>query len=553
MKLFGALSPAQLEIINPHIVVAAGPGSGKTRVLVHKLASLLLAEDVKHEQLLMLTFSRAAATEFKKRLIELVGNAAHFIEIKTFHSYCFDLLGRIGNIAEAENIVRKAIQMIQSGEIERSRITKTVLVVDEAQDMNGDEFGLVQALMEKNEDMRVILVGDDDQNIYGFRGSDSAYMQQLITQRQALKYELTTNYRSRQNIVAFANAWAATIKTRLKSQPGFASQESNGSIRITEYAGGNLVTPVAESIKSAGLTGSTCVLTKTNDEAALLTGLLLEQGLPAKLIQSNDGFSLLNLYELRVFSDLLDKGADTPLIPEEVWTDAKRQANETIDRSNKKDLANAIIRRFEEVNTQRKYKSDWKAFLFESKIEDFQPADSETILVSTIHKAKGKEFDNVFLLLDKFSPDTDEAKRQFYVAATRAKASLHIHYTGTYLQAFRVDDLSYVGDSKTYPEPTQIAIYLTLQDVQLGYFEYVQHRLNGLASGNKLTIMPEGLGNAKSDLVLKFSNGFRSKLQNLISNGYKHAQARASFFVYWRNTNNDKESIIILPEILLRK
>jgi ATP-dependent DNA helicase RecQ len=65
-QLFGSLSPSQLEIIkdatNQQIVVAAGPGSGKTRVLVHKLASLLLTEDVKHEQLLMLTFSRASAT-----------------------------------------------------------------------------------------------------------------------------------------------------------------------------------------------------------------------------------------------------------------------------------------------------------------------------------------------------------------------------------------------------------------------------------------------------------------------------------------------------------
>src|SRR5690606_25498279 len=98
-QLFGELSPTQWKIINDNetknIVVAAGPGSGKTRVLVHKLASLLLMEDVKHEQLLMITFSRAAATEFKKRLLKLIGNAANYIEIKTFHSYCFDLLGRV--------------------------------------------------------------------------------------------------------------------------------------------------------------------------------------------------------------------------------------------------------------------------------------------------------------------------------------------------------------------------------------------------------------------------------------------------------------------------
>ena len=135
-QLFKSLSKRQMEIISDKesrcIVVAAGPGSGKTLVLVHKLASLLLLEDVKHEQLLMLTFSRAAATEFKQRLMDLIGNAAHFVEIKTFHSYCFDLLGRIGNLEDARNVVAKAAEMISLGEVEPNKIGKTVLVPPES-------------------------------------------------------------------------------------------------------------------------------------------------------------------------------------------------------------------------------------------------------------------------------------------------------------------------------------------------------------------------------------------------------------------------------------
>ena len=46
-------------------------------------------------------------------------------------------------------------------------------------------------------------------------------------------------------------------------------------------------------------------------------------------------------------------------------------------------------------------------------------------LANAIHKAKEREFDNVFLLLDKFNPGTDEAKRQLYVAMTRAKRNLN--------------------------------------------------------------------------------------------------------------------------------
>lgn len=557
MKLFGALSPAQLQIINDsgnqYIVVAAGPGSGKTRLLVHKLASLLLAEDVKHEQLLMLTFSRAAATEFKKRLIELIGNAANFVEIKTFHSYCFDLLGRVGSLLESGNIINTTVEKIRSGEIETFRITKTVLVVDEAQDMNKEEYELVKALMEQNEEMRVILVGDDDQNIYGFRGADAVYMQQLIIEKNAVKYELTENYRSKDNIVSLANQWASTISKRLKTQPCFASQRQNGVIEITQYANNAIIVPLADHISQAPLSGSTCVLTKTNEDAMLLAGLLLQKGVPAKLIQSNDGFNLSNLYELRYFSDLLNANADNPLIYDDDWTEAKRQLNTHINASHKKELVNAVIKAFEDANTAKKYKSDWKSFLFESKVEDFLSIDSEVIYASTIHKAKGKEFENVFLLFRNFTPQTDEEKRQFYVAITRAKTNLSIHYNDNYLRPLGVDGLIYKEDKNSYPEPQQIALYLTHRDVQLGYFEFVQHRLHNLFSGASLQIVEDGLANAKRDLICKYSQKFRDALKEHSEKGFRIAEAKVNYVVYWKDEAKDKESKIILPQLLLKK
>ena len=76
-------------------------------------------EDVKQEQMLMLTFSRAAATEFKKRLTrpEMLGNAANFIGggtraegITTFHSYCFDLLGRVGSLSDSDIVITEAVR-----------------------------------------------------------------------------------------------------------------------------------------------------------------------------------------------------------------------------------------------------------------------------------------------------------------------------------------------------------------------------------------------------------------------------------------------------------
>ena len=259
-NLFGNLSNKQLEIINDaeskYIVVAAGPGSGKTRVLVHKLASLLLLEDVKHEQLLMLTFSRAAATEFKKRLIELIGTTAQFVEIKTFHSYCFDLLGRIGNLDDAGDVVTKAVEMIESGEVEQGKITKRVLVIDEAQDMSESDFSLVRALMKANEDMRVIAVGDDDQNIYEFRGSDSKYLRSLMEEYGAKKYEMTENYRSKQNIVALGNQVAPMISNRMKSEPIQAVQQEEGTVCITQHQSAQMAEAVVNEIKYTYRTGT---------------------------------------------------------------------------------------------------------------------------------------------------------------------------------------------------------------------------------------------------------------------------------------------------------
>ncbi len=104
-------------------------------------------------------------------MLELIGNAANFIEIKTFHSYCFDLLGRVGSIEKSDKIIQKTVEKIKNKDIEPNRITKTVLVIDEAQDMDSHEFELIKALMEQNEEMRVIAVGDDDQNIYEFQRS----------------------------------------------------------------------------------------------------------------------------------------------------------------------------------------------------------------------------------------------------------------------------------------------------------------------------------------------------------------------------------------------
>ncbi|WP_154342920.1 RecQ family ATP-dependent DNA helicase [Flavobacterium sp. LC2016-23] len=552
-QLFGELSPTQLKIINDnetrHIVVAAGPGSGKTKVLVHKLASLLLMEDVKHEQLLMLTFSRAAATEFKKRLLKLIGNAANFIEIKTFHSYCFDLLGKVGTLEKSTDILNTTIERIKSGDVEANKITKTVLVIDEAQDMNADEFALINALMEQNEEMRVIAVGDDDQNIYEFRGASSKYLEQFIYDNNAIKHELVENYRSKSNLVAFSNQFVQQIQHRLKETPIVANQTDNGKIKVINYQSNNLITPIVTDIENTDLSGTTCVLTKTNEEAIKVTGLLLKNNIKAKLIQSNDGFSLYDLVEVRFLLNKVDLGTDIYTISDEVWENAKHELTNTFYNSNKLEICLNIIKDFETTNPYKKYKSDLEVLIRESKLEDFYSENGETIFVSTIHKAKGKEFDNLFLLLENFNSATDEAKRQLYVAMTRAKRNLNIHLNENFLNHLIAENLVRLDDFEHYLAPDKIVVHTTLKDIWLDYFINKQTLISQLTCGDVLHANGDECLNSSGQSVLKFSKLLIKKIEEMKLKHYELKSVNVNFILYWLKEGASQDIKIILPEL----
>ena len=559
-QLFGQLSPAQLKIINDqeskYIVVAAGPGSGKTRLLVHKLASLLLMEDVKHEQLLMLTFSRAAAVEFKHRLLKLIGNAANFIEIKTFHSYCFDLLGKVGDIEKSDRIIKTAVEKIKAGDVEPNRIAKTVIVIDEAQDMDADEYELVSVLMDYNEDMRVIAVGDDDQNIYEFRGSSSKYLESFIKDKGAEKYELVENYRSKKNIVEFANLFVLKIKNRLKTNSVNPVQNENGSVEVIQYKTKNLVTPLVNNIIQSNLSGTTCVLTKTNEEALQIAGLLINEGYPAKLIQTNDGFLLYNLYEIQYFIYCLNLNENDYTIPDDKWKEAKRKLVKRFEKSSKLDITVNIIKNFEITNPKRKYISDFEVFLRESKLEDFITGNSDTIIVSTIHKAKGKEFDNVYLMLNNFRIKEESNKRELYVAMTRAKNNLTIHLNNDIFDDVSgMENVFFKSDNTPYNSQKHIVLQLTHRDIWLDFFidKNRQKLLKQLQSGEQIIIKNNTAYNSGKQEILKFSKLFVRRLDALYEKGYKIDSAAINFMLFWKKEESDEKNIIILPEIYLTK
>lgn len=552
-KLFGNLSEIQEKIINDtskYIVVAAGPGSGKTRVLVHKLASLYQLEDVKHEQMLMLTFSRAAATEFKKRLHSLIGNAANFIEIKTFHSYCFDLLGKVGTLESSENIVRDASEMIRNGEVEQGKITKTVLVIDEAQDMDKYEFALVQALMAQNEDMRIIAVGDDDQNVYEFRGSSSDYLRRLIDEYGANKYEMVENYRSSAGIVALANAFVKNIKDRIKVAPIESVTREVGEVKIVRHISANMEEAVVNNLIATYTGGRVCVLTNTNAEALRITGILLKSGKRAKLIQSLDDFKLINLVEVRAFTNILKKNLMTPVISDETWKKAKMMLLNKYGSSSCFNNINKLICDFEAIHTT-KYISDFEEFVNESNYEDFY-TDSETeeICVSTIHKSKGREFDTVYMMLKDAQGRTDTECRKIYVGMTRAKKNLFVHTNTDLFEKYAISNIEHIVDNKDYGEPSEIMLQTTYRDVVLDFFKDKKEIITELRSGMKLKTdgiyLSVELHN-RDVKVAKFSKKFvEEKINKLAEQGYVLKSADICFIVMWKGKEDADETPILL-------
>lgn len=573
-KLIGTLSEAQKEILfseAPYIVVAAGPGSGKTRVLVHKLAHLMLAENVRPEQLVMLTFSRAAAQEFKTRLIALYGKGARFVTVKTFHSFAFGLLGRPGSIEEATDAVARAVKAIREGRADPLNLAATVLVLDEAQDMDADEFELVKALIERNPEMRVLAVGDDDQNIYGFRGSDSKYFASLKSgsDYDAEWHELVDNWRSLPAIVHTANRYARYLKGRLKTRENRSVREGAGEVRIVHYASENLETAVVEAVLAEKRRGTTAVLAHTNREVETIASLLSEAGVPVELVRSDKSFRVGNLLEVQILTNALRK-SKKPLYGPKIWAEAQEELRRRCAGSPWVEPVIAFARRFRKTAPGDVYASDWEEAAAESRLEDLFPEEVRAVVVSTYHGAKGREFNRVHCLVHPdrlkrmpggLSPAEAQKRlgdvhRSLYVALTRAKDALTVHTTGDFLKHFATEGVERVRDDKDYPEPKKILLRMGLSDVWLDHVKDKKLRIFAeLTAGDELRVVRNGRTEFRAGglCCAKASAKFDGTLAEKLGEGYEIESAAVWAIVRRDVPDEDRSDAVVLPVLTLRR
>lgn len=398
----------------------------------------------------------------------------------------------------------------------------------------------------------MIAVGDDDQNIYQFRGSDSRYMQAFINEMQATKYEMTENYRSAKQIVSFANEFAKRIRHRMKISPCVAVTKEMGTVQITQYESEHLEIPLVKNVLATYRNERACVLTNKNEEAAQIVGLLTKHGIRAKLIQSTEGFRFSNLAEVRYFLKLINQNLESPVINEERWEEAKQKTLSCYETSACLDYVKAFFDDFEKIN-RTKYRSDLMEFAFESNLEDFCGNDNQTIFVSTIHKAKGREFDTVYMLLDGEQSSSDEQIRKLYVGMTRAKQRLFIHCNTQIFNTISTDGVTRSFDTTQYPLPEEITLLLTHKDVFLDYFKGKKKQILQLRSGQPLYFDNGYLRLPSGEGVTFISNKMREELKDWSEKGYFVQSAKVNFIVAWKGKEDSEETAVLLPELVLRK
>ena len=566
-QLVGDLDTTQTAIVadrSPHILVVAGPGSGKTRVLVHKVANLLLLEDVKPEQFLMLTFSKAAALEFRRRVHDLVPEYRGLITITTFHGLCFDLLGQLGDLDKSETVIARCTQAIEKREVDLSAIAnKSVIVLDEFQDVDAAQWQLIQAIARMAEDPRIIAVGDDDQIIYDWRGASPEYMAAFRARYKAAEHDLLTNYRSKGSLVDLTGRIVAGIHNRMKAdRPMVAKDAGTGVQRVVQHAGGFHLQGLVNDLLQQRYPGTTAVLTRTNEQAILASAMLQQQGIAARYVGGSDDFALARLRELRAFERMLRAAHANPgVIPKEVWQPVRDRFLEKLDgHAHRHDLAD-LITRFEDDAKGRIDPGEWAAFLREIRIGDVAQAAGSTVFVSTMHKSKGREFTNVFVHLDDFPMHKEEELRLLYVACTRAMERLVVHTNTSFLPHYTPPQLVREHSDHQHLWPERLEYVLGMREVHLGSCWYARDRIRCLKTGDAL--MPcttqfangpaSGLGTEGESMLLYAKKFKQETLSRFERQHYRITGGRVEYIVEWHNEKEQQWHEVVLPRVVLER
>ena len=195
--------------------IIASAGSGKTTTLTSRIAYLIEQCNVPSDKIVLLSFSRNAATVMKNKLFDMIGY--NNVWAGTFHGLAKSLLEKynpqsIQSLYFVDELVHMGEQWMKT-ENGRKWVGKIrYIFVDEFQDINITQWKMIERMLHVG--ARLVVVGDDCQNIYTWRGSDVHFILDLNKKiKNIVDDQLFINYRSSDNIIQVANSIIKNIPT----------------------------------------------------------------------------------------------------------------------------------------------------------------------------------------------------------------------------------------------------------------------------------------------------------------------------------------------------
>jgi ATP-dependent DNA helicase RecQ len=613
-------------------LVLAGPGSGKTKVIVHRVAWLLRECMVLPEDIMVLSYNRSAASEIRRRLWALVGADAAGVTVQTLHGLAMRLTGTSyavaverGESVDFSSVIKAAAAQLKKTELdddigpsmERDRVLSGLryLLVDEYQDINANHYELISALagrsLHSEEDkLSLLAVGDDDQNIYAFGGSNVRFIKQFANDYQAKTFYLIENYRSTAHIINCANRVIAPAKDRMKNRQtirvNYARREQpdGGSLtdldHLTQGRVHILETPssvfdeaklaLAELIRINKLAnageishwGRFAVIARHWETLEPIAALCRQQGIPARLVRDNylqdlhttrEGYGLLALLNNKKRHAKKPRAVLRYGALSRWFRHRYRQGvDDLIEHPYRAMLAQFIIDCETIAPDCRHVIGNLIEALYEFR-SGSQAGENNNrhapMLLLTAHRAKGLEFDHV-LILDGggWQQNSDDERRLFYVAMTRARMTLTLCSTKGFKHAFVRDCEALClktqpqtdGGAQYFPPKTWIADPAQVFLSWPGYFapeKLIHKTLAQLEVGSELILRTRTDGNAGWELADKSGETVVTRMSQAFQppNGEILA-VRVSAILVRQKKPGDSESLkcesweVVLPEII---
>lgn len=443
------LTPEQAEVVAlpPEVrtLVTAGPGTGKTHVLIARLAYLVEHHGLSPgTELCALSFSRSAVREIRTRLAGSMSDAC-YVAVYTFDSYATRLLSMfepegdwIGK--DYDGRIRAAVELLRTNDEARAHISDyRHIMVDEIQDLVAERAELVKAVLDAG-GAGFTLFGDPAQGIYTWQlegtlravGAAELYAWLDSHFADVQHRAFADNHRVRTSTARTALRAGSELNAR---SPNYERIKYQLDTDVMRLATGTLEHYV-EMLRSPGM--STAILCRTNGQALVISGDLYGHGIAHRL-QRRASDRAVPAWVAVVLGDMagqqigknafrnrtVERVGENRLNPEEAWRLLKQMDPKPTDTLDLTAVATRI-----------------RSGYVPDQLLEHPSAD---LVVSTVHRAKGLEFERVIIVESDYGTDADnelqlaEETRVSYVALTRARREL-LHMkrpdtTGVYLDS----------------------------------------------------------------------------------------------------------------------